>query len=129
MAITKDIFDSGLWEAHHIIPKNVLGQLPELQKLLYEAEKGNLKFDFAGLENAIMVQKKLLGITNGHANHPHYDSEIIEVLTEILDGEGIPSLKIMKINKFVKDVAMQIEDEVALGGKDINKITLIFKYP
>lgn len=59
LAITKDVFGSGLWEAHHVIPKNVLGYLPELQDLLYDAKRPELRFEFAGEEKGMLVQRKI----------------------------------------------------------------------
>jgi len=42
-----------------VIPKNVLGYLPELQDLLYDAKRPELRFEFAGEEKGMLVQRKI----------------------------------------------------------------------
>ena len=60
------------FEAHHIIPIDVLKTNIDLQQLLFDLKKAdpNFSFDFNGIDNGMMLQKKSLKLdVNGHTIH------------------------------------------------------------
>ena len=112
------------FEVHHIIPISVLKKNKALQELLLWAEKNGKKFDFNGLDNAIPLQKKRLKYEiSGHANHPNYDINLDEKITEIInDSNGDNMLALDRIKKLIQKSKDKLEKEVLLGNKDVNDI-------
>ena len=114
------------FEVHHIIPISVLKKNKALQELLLWAEKNGKKFDFNGLDNAIPLQKKRLKYEiSGHANHPNYDINLDEKITEIITSRrniNNPEKAFEEIQELIKKSKNRLEKEVLLGNKDVNDI-------
>ena len=114
------------FEVHHIIPISVLKKNKALQELLLWAEKNGKKFDFNGLDNAIPLQKKRLKYEiSGHANHPDYDINLDEKITEIITSPrnlNKPEKAFEEIQELIKNTKNKLEKEVLLGNKDVNDI-------
>lgn len=124
-----NVFKSELFEAHHIIPKNVLRDNANLQNILDWARKNGKKWDFGEIENGIMLQKRrknsLGEIVGDHANHPEYDRQIREKINRIYnESNGNMSDAFDDLDDFVKDLKQQINTEVVNGDKIINTITI-----
>ena len=115
------------FEVHHIIPISVLKENEALQELLLWAEKNGKKFDFNGLDNAIPLQKKRLKYEiSGHANHPDYDINLDEKITEIITSPrnlNKPEKAFEEIQELIQKSKDILEKEVLLGTKDVNQIT------
>ena len=115
------------FEVHHIIPISVLKKNKALQELLLWAEKKGKKFDFNGLDNAIPLQKKRLKYEiSGHANHPNYDINLDEKITEIITSRrniNNPEKAFEEIQELIQKSKDILEKEVLLGTKDVNQIT------
>jgi hypothetical protein len=74
------------FEAHHVIPVDVLKGNDKLKELLYNLQKNNpdFKFDFNGIDNGMMVPKKSISLDiNGHAKHNEYSLAIDNKISEI----------------------------------------------
>jgi hypothetical protein len=72
------------FEAHHIIPIDVLEQNLELQELLFKFQD---QFDFNSIDNGIPLPKKSLRFDQaGHANHPKYDMAIRKQVDDIINN-------------------------------------------
>ena len=115
------------FEVHHIIPISVLKDNEALQELLLWAEKNGKKFDFNGLDNAIPLQKKRLKYEiSGHANHPDYDINLDEKITEIITSPrnlNKPEKAFEEIQELIQKSKDILEKDVLLGTKDVNQIT------
>ncbi|MDO4880056.1 MAG: AHH domain-containing protein [Capnocytophaga sp.] len=80
------------FEAHHIIPIDVLKANPDLKQLLFDLKKAdpNFNFNFNGIENGMMLQKKSLRFDiNGHASHKAYNFAIDKKITEICSSKEL----------------------------------------
>ena len=114
------------FEAHHIIPIDVLKTNPYLQKLLFDLKKAdpNFSFDFNGIDNGMMLQKKSLKLdVNGHASHKKYSDVIDTKITEICSNKELSDIeKFDKIEDLIKNAKNKLEKEVLLGNKDVNDI-------
>ena len=114
------------FEAHHIIPIDVLKTNPYLQKLLFDLKKAdpNFSFDFNGIDNGMMLQKKSLKLdVNGHASHKKYSDAIDTKITEICSNKELSDIeKFDKIEDLIKNAKNKLEKEVLLGNKDVNDI-------
>jgi hypothetical protein len=123
-------YESGApnFEAHHVIPVEVLQSNPDLQKLLFDLQKANpnFKFDFNGLDNGMMLQKKSLNLDiSGHANHPKYNEAISKKITEILNTPSNlnkPEKAFVEIQDLIKNTKQRLETDVLLGNNDVNSI-------
>ena len=116
------------FEAHHIIPIDVLKTNPYLQKLLFDLKKAdpNFSFDFNGIDNGMMLQKKSLKLdVNGHASHKKYSDAIDVKITEIITSKrnlNKPEKAFEEIQELIKKSKNRLEKEVLLGNKDVNDI-------
>ena len=115
------------FEAHHIIPIDVLKTNPYLKKLLFDLKKAdpNFSFDFNGIDNGMMLQKKSLKLdVNGHTSHKKYNDAIDAKITEIINNaNGDKMLAFDRIKKLIQKSKDILEKEVLLGTKDVNQIT------
>ena len=116
------------FEAHHIIPIDVLKTNPDLQQLLFDLKKAdpNFSFDFNGIDNGMMLQKKSLKLdVNGHASHKKYSDAIDVKITEIITSQrnlNKPEKAFEEIQELIKNTKNKLEKEVLLGNKDVNDI-------
>ncbi|GIJ92897.1 hypothetical protein CAPN002_01150 [Capnocytophaga stomatis] len=114
------------FEAHHIIPIDVLKSNDKLQKLLFDLKKANpdFTFDFNGIDNGMMIQKKSLKLDiNGHASHKEYNDAISEKISEIINNtKGDNELAFKQIQRLIKNTKDKLEKEVLLGTKNVNDI-------
>ena len=116
------------FEAHHIIPIDVLKTNPDLQQLLFDLKKAdpNFSFDFNGIDNGMMLQKKSLKLdVNGHASHKKYSDAIDVKITEIITSKrnlNKPEKAFEEIQELIKNTKNKLEKEVLLGNKDVNDI-------
>ena len=116
------------FEAHHIIPIDVLKTNPYLQKLLFDLKKAdpNFSFDFNGIDNGMMLQKKSLKLdVNGHTSHKQYNFAIDKKVTEIITSKrnlNKPEKAFEEIQELIKKSKNRLEKEVLLGNKDVNDI-------
>ena len=116
------------FEAHHIIPIDVLKTNPDLQQLLFDLKKAdpNFSFDFNGIDNGMMLQKKSLKLdVNGHTIHNDYSREINKKITEIITSPrnlNKPEKAFEEIQELIKNTKNKLEKEVLLGNKDVNDI-------
>ncbi|MDR1526048.1 MAG: AHH domain-containing protein, partial [Dysgonamonadaceae bacterium] len=123
-------YESGTpnFEAHHVIPVDVLKDNPYLKELLFNLQKNNpdFKFDFNGLDNGIMVPKKSISLDiNGHAKHNDYSYAIDKKITEIInEAQGNDLIALQNIEKLVQDAKNTLKNEVLLGTKNVNDIVI-----
>ncbi|ATA89594.1 hypothetical protein CGC58_07535 [Capnocytophaga stomatis] len=114
------------FEAHHIIPVDVLKTNPDLKQLLFDLKKANpdFTFDFNGIDNGMMIQKKSLKLDiNGHASHNDYNREIGKKISEIINNvNGDNELAFKQIQRLIKNTKNKLEQEVLLGTKNVNDI-------
>ena len=116
------------FEAHHIIPIDVLKTNPYLKKLLFDLKKAdpNFSFDFNGIDNGMMLQKKSLKLdVNGHASHKKYNDDIDAKITEIITSKrnlNKPKKAFEEVQELIKKAKNKLEKEVLLGNKDVNDI-------
>ncbi|MFK8271316.1 AHH domain-containing protein [Capnocytophaga stomatis] len=114
------------FEAHHIIPIDVLKTNSDLKQLLFDLKKAdpNFNFDFNGIENGMMIQKKSLKLdVNGHASHNDYNREIGKKISEIINNvNGDNELAFKQIQRLIKNTKNKLEQEVLLGTKNVNDI-------
>ncbi|AEK24509.1 AHH domain-containing protein [Capnocytophaga canimorsus] len=122
----KHAYDRLSFEAHHIIPIDVLKTNKELKKLLFDLKKAdpNFNFDFNGIDNGMMIQKKSLKLDiSGHTSHKDYNDAISEKITEICNETDLNNLeKFEEIQELIKNTKTKLEQEVLLGNKDVNDI-------
>lgn len=116
------------FEAHHIIPIDVLKTNIDLQQLLFDLKKAdpNFSFDFNGIDNGMMLQKKSLKLdVNGHTIHNDYSREINKKITEIITSKrnlNKPKKAFEEVQELIKKSKNRLEKEVLLGNKDVNDI-------
>ena len=116
------------FEAHHIIPIDVLKNNDKLQQLLFDLKKAdpNFSFDFNGIDNGMMLQKKSLKLdVNGHTSHKQYNFAIDKKVTEIITSKrNLNKLEkaFEEIQGLIKKAKNKLEKEVLLGNKDVNDI-------
>ncbi|CAM4126065.1 AHH domain-containing protein [Zobellia nedashkovskayae] len=125
----KNVFQSNLFEAHHIIPKNVLRDNANLQSILDWARKNNKTWDFGDLENGIMLQKRrknsLGEVVGDHANHPAYDEGITNKIDEIFnESNGNMSDAFDDFIDFVNDLKVELNSQVVEGDKVVNSLII-----
>lgn len=124
-----NVFKSELFEAHHIIPKNVLRDNANLQSILDWARNNGKSWDFGDIDNGIMLQKRRKNnigeVVGDHANHPEYDRQIREKINQIYnENSGNLSDAYDDFIDFVNDLKQQINAEVVEGNQIINTITI-----
>jgi len=112
------------FEAHHIFPIDVLKTNKELKELLYWAEKNGKTFDFNGIDNGMMLQKKSIGLdVTGHTNHPQYNDAISEKITNVINGfHNDNEAAFNAIIDLVNDTKSELKTMVLLGNKNVNEI-------
>jgi hypothetical protein len=114
------------FEAHHVIPIDVLKTNPDLQKLLFDLKKAdpNFNFDFNNIENGMMIQKKNLKLdVNGHTVHNKYNDAISNKITAIIsEAGGDNQVAIKKIEKLIKNTKEKLKTDVLLGDKNVDDI-------
>jgi hypothetical protein len=117
------------FEAHHVIPADLLKSNPDFKQLIFDLHKADpdFKFDFNGLDNGIMLQKKSLklDINTGHAKHDVYNREISKKISEIINNSrnvNKPERAFEEIQDLIKSTKEKLKNEVLLGNKDVNDI-------
>lgn len=114
------------FEAHHVIPIDVLESNPYLKDFLYNLQKNNpdFKFDFNSIDNGIMVQKKSVVLDiNGHAKHNEYSLAIDKKISEICGSTSIDDIgKFEEIQDLIQRTKEILKTEVLLGTKNVNEI-------
>ncbi|MFJ1329425.1 AHH domain-containing protein [Capnocytophaga canimorsus] len=116
------------FEAHHIIPIDVLKTNPDLKQLLFDLKKAdpNFNFDFNGIDNGMMIQKKNLKLDiNGHTIHNDYNREISKKISEIITlprNVNKPQRAFDEIKELIQETKDKLEKEVLLGTKNVNDI-------
>jgi hypothetical protein len=113
------------FEAHHVLPINVLEKNKEFQALLLWAEKNKVPaFDYNSIENGMMLPKKSVALDiTGHGNHPEYDKLINAKIIEIIENNGNSVASINTIKAYIIKVKLKLESDVLLGSTNINDIT------
>ena len=117
------------FEAHHVIPVDVLTTNPELKNLIFELQKSdlNFKFDYNGIENGMMLQKKSNALEiNGHTSHKKYNEAISKKISEIINKypKNISGFKnaFDEIEDLIQTAKQKLKNDVLLGTKDVNDI-------
>lgn len=84
----------------------------------------NFKFDFNGIDNGMMLQKKNLNLDiNGHTNHKKYNYAIDKKISEICNDINLNNLeKFEEIQELIKNTKIKLEREVLLGSKNVDDI-------
>ena len=126
-----DIYTNGLkktvapFEAHHVIPIDILKTNDKLNNLLFDLKKAdpNFNFDFNGIENGIMIQKKNINLDlNGHGKHNEYSLAISAKVTAIIDATADQQEAFVKIKSLISNTKETLKNEVLLGSKNVNDI-------
>jgi hypothetical protein len=123
-------YESGThnFEAHHVIPADLLKSNPDLKKLLFDLHKADpdFKFDFNGLDNGIMLQKKSVNLDiTGHASHKQYNDAMGSRISEIINNPrniNKPERAFEEIQELIKSTKEKLKKDVLLGNKDVNDI-------
>jgi hypothetical protein len=121
-------YESGTpnFEAHHVIPVNVLETNKELQDLLFELKQANPDFDldfFNKVDNGIMVQKRSVVFDiNGHTVHKKYNDAIEIKITEIIQKTPSQEKAFDEIKALIENTKETLRKEVLLGNKNVNDI-------
>ncbi|WP_309607565.1 AHH domain-containing protein [Flavobacterium sp.] len=113
------------FEAHHVIPADVLKNNPDLKELLFELRKtdSNFNFDFNGIDNGMMIQKKSNALQiNGHTVHNDYNREISKKISELIQNAATKEKAFEKVKKLISDTKNKLKQEVLLGTKNVNEI-------
>ncbi|QWX83309.1 AHH domain-containing protein [Cellulophaga sp. HaHaR_3_176] len=113
------------FEAHHVIPADVLKNNPDLKELLFELRKTDpdFDFDFNSIDNGIMIQKKSLKLeNNGHTSHKQYNDAISDKITDIISNANNPQRALDEIKDLITSTKETLKKEVLLGNKDVNDI-------
>lgn len=113
------------FEAHHVIPVDVLKGNKEFKELLLWAEKEGIPFDFNGAENGIMLQRRSVVLEEyGHARHDDYNRAVDKKITQIISkNSNRPQKAVEEITSFIKEMKQKLKDDVVLGNKNVNDIT------
>jgi hypothetical protein len=114
-----DLDEPTNFEAHHVIPVNVLEGNKELQELLLKYQD---RFNFNSLDNGIPLQKKRIDIVNGHATHPDYDKAMAKRVEDIMNSPINDTNKFEEIQNLINNAKNKLETDVLLGNKDVNQI-------
>jgi len=122
-----NVFKSNLFEAHHIIPKNVLRDNGNFQSILDWARNNGKNWDFGNIDNGIMLQKRrknsLGEVVGDHANHPKYDEYITKKIDDIFtDSNGNMSDAFDDLVDFVDDLKLELNSQVVEGDKIVNTL-------
>jgi hypothetical protein len=112
------------FEAHHVIPVNVLQKNPKLQNLLEWAKENGNTFDFNGIDNGIPLPKKSIKFDqSGHANHPQYDNAVrIKIYQIINEPNYSNSKKMEELENIIEEIKNELKSKVLLGNMDVNNI-------
>ncbi len=115
------------YEAHHIIPVELLENSKELQYFFNNG--GVLKFNT--IDNGILVKKFLKSTGGIHANHPKYQRKIKETIAEIysktiinktLKQETKIKLFQNRLYKKIKEIELLIKEDCIIKGTKINNL-------
>ena len=111
------------FEAHHIIPKDLLldDRMESLRKFLHRNKD---KFDFNGPDNGVPVHKfnKQLETAGGHGNHPDYSKMIRDkILKAQKEAESLEGLD-DEIYDIIKNARNTIKEKVVSTGETAAKI-------
>lgn len=123
------VFKSDLFEAHHMIPKNVLRDNLNLQQILNWAKSNNKIWDFGGIDNGIMLQKRKMNtvgeVVGDHANHPNYDIQISRKIDNIFaQNNGNMAEAFDDVLDFVNDLRDQLNRDVVDGNFIVNNLVI-----
>ncbi len=114
------------FQAHHVIPINILKNNKELQAILKWADdNGRLaEFDFNGIDNGIAVQRKKLDLDqNGHARHDAYSNSISDRISSIHgQARGNMEEAFNNLLRLINDTKVRIKEDVLLGVKNIDDL-------
>jgi hypothetical protein len=99
-----------------------------LKDLIFNLQKAdpNFKFDYNGIENGMMLQKKSNSLEiNGHTSHKQYNDAISEKISEIIKKESnvdLPKKAFKELQDLMQSTKQKLKTEVLLGTKDVNDI-------
>jgi hypothetical protein len=113
--------DAAPFQAHHLLPIDVLYTNKKLQDIIQWAEKnGRLnELNLNGLDNGIM-----LSIADHSAPHPNFSTQMFNKVVAIGEEAVDSSKKFDNLKNLLNDVKQQIKTEVVQGSKKLNEITL-----
>jgi hypothetical protein len=101
---------------------------PNLKKILDWARKNNKTWNFGGLDNGIMLQKRtrnIIGeIVGDHANHPNYNKLINEEIGRVIFNPTDMEDSFDELIKFTNNLKDKINKEVINGGSIINDMNI-----
>lgn len=108
------------FEAHHIIPNNVLKNDPILQDIILYAND-NHGFNFNSIENGIMIQKKDAYVGTIHTNHSRYDNIIKLKLENVKEAwKKNEELGYKKLKDLINETEDQLVTQVVNGQNTVN---------
>jgi hypothetical protein len=115
---------SPLFQAHHVIPIDVLETNADLQKLFkWARDNGHPTFDFNNIDNGIMVITKKVNLDiNGHGNHPNYSAKIQTKITQIITDNGMSVSAINAVKAEINRIKDKINSDVIRGTFDIDNL-------
>lgn len=99
-----------------------------LKKILDWARKNNKSWDFGGLDNGVMLQKRKKNISGeivgDHANHPNYNAIINDKITnEIFDASDLEG-SFKELIEFTNDLKRKINKDVIEGNSIVNDLII-----
>lgn len=99
-----------------------------LQRIIDWARNNNKTWDFGGIDNGIMLQKRrknnLGEVAGDHANHPQYDIQIRQKISEIVTDNVNMYDTYDDFIDFVDDLKIQLKNEVVEGDQIVNTLTI-----
>jgi hypothetical protein len=115
---------SPLFQAHHVIPIDVLETNADLQKLFkWARDNGHSTFDYNNIDNGIMViTRKVKLDINGHGNHPNYSAKIQTKVSDIIGRKGMSVDAINEIKDEINRIKNKINSDVIRGTFDIDNL-------
>jgi hypothetical protein len=120
-----EVFKTGKFEAHHIIPIDVLEQNEKLQKLMkWAKDNGKLsELDFNSIDNGIMIAKKnLRDEIPGHSRHDAYSQQINTKLDGLIETYDYATFNKIKVE--ISKIRQQLIDDVVTNNKNVNDLIL-----
>lgn len=96
----------------------------ELKELLFKLHKEGKDFDFNGIDNGMMIQKKSLSLDiNGHSKHNEYNLAIDKKISEIIEKNAdSPEDALDAIKGLITNTKAALKSEVLLESKNVNDI-------
>ena len=119
------------FEAHHILPIDVLETNENLQKIIKWAKdngKAN-ELRYNNIENGIMVAKKKINdvevLVPGHANHPTYTNQIKVKLNgpDVFNPNNMQN-SFDNLKDYIENIRQKIKTQVVEGDTNINDLIL-----